>query len=104
MRDGDYLLTLAFHHAHLEHGPVLLAEDRHDVFVGIKGLTLDHKGHIAKVWIVQHRSDSLNETAFALWLEVPVGVRVRVQLVHVLEIVLPVAATNDVQLGADERH
>ena len=104
MRDRHHLLTLGFHHACLEHGAVLFAEERDDVLVGVEGLALDHEGHVGEVGVVQQAGDALEEPRLRLGLEVPLGARVRVQLVHVLQVVLSVAAPDDVKFGAYEGH
>lgn len=104
VRYRDHLLVLALHHASLEHGSVLFTKDRHDVFVRVERLPFDHKCDIAQIGVVNHGGDAVDQGSFALRLEVPVRARVRVQLVHILQVVLSVAASDNVQFGADEGH
>ena len=91
-----YLLTLRLHHTRLKHGAILFAKKRDNVLMSVKWLSFDHKSDIGEIWVVYHADDAFEQARLRLGLEVPLGARICVQLIHVLQVVLPVAAANDV--------
>lgn len=72
--------------------------------MSVEGPPLDHKGHIRKLFVVELVRYSLEKLLFAVVCKVPLRARIRIQLEHVLEVVLAEAASDDVQLGSLEGH
>ena len=104
MRNGHNLLILRLHHPCFKHGSVLLTEDGYYIFVGVERFTLDHKCNITQVRIIHQATYTFTKRRLTLEFKFSLWARICVKFVNILQIVLAIATSNDVEFGANKGH